>query len=333
MANVRKRGPNQWQAQVRAKGYPGQTRTFATRAAAEHWAKSLEVEMTRGTFVSRAEAERTTLYELLDRYCQDISPTKKGASSEVIRIRAMMRDPISQRFVATIRGTDIACYRDKRLKDVASATIRRELGILSHVFEVARKEWGIFVPNPVRDIAMPPNGKPRERRLIATLPDGTSEESRLIDACRRAHGKFLLPLVRLALETAMRRGEMLSLKWEYVDLTRRVARLVDTKNGDGRTVPLSTAAVEVLRGLGEAPSGTVFPEYSVEASKRAFARAAVRAGLDDFHFHDLRHEATTRMFERGLNVMEVASVTGHKDLRMLRRYTHLDAENLAKKLG
>ena len=96
---------------------------------------------------------------------------------------------------------------------------------------------------------------------------------------------------------------------------------------------MSTTAVEVLRGLGESPIGTVFPKYSVEASKRAFARAAIRAGLDDFHFHDLRHEATTRMFERGLNVMEVASVTGHKDLRMLRRYTHLDAENLAKKLG
>ena len=333
MANVRKRGPNQWQAQVRAKGYPGQTRTFATRAAAEHWAKSLEVEMTRGVFVSRAEAERTTLCDLLDRYCQDISPTKKGAAPEIIRIRAMMRDPISQRFVATVRGSDIASYRDKRLKGVASATIRRELGILSHVFEVARKEWGIFIQNPVRDIALPPNGKPRERRLVKNLPDGTNEETKLLEACRRAHGKFLFPLVRLALETAMRRSEMLNLKWEYVDLKRQVARLVDTKNGDGRTVPLSTTAVEVLRGLGESPSGTVFPRYSVEASKRAFSRAAIRAGLYDFHFHDLRHEATTRMFERGLNVMEVASVTGHKDLRMLRRYTHLNAEDLAKKLG
>ena len=278
MANVRKRGPNQWQAQVRAKGYPGQTRTFATRAAAEHWAKTLEVEMTRGVFVSRAEAERTTLHELLDRYCQDISPTKKGATPEVIRIRAMMRDPISQRFVATVRGIDIASYRDKRLKGVASATIRRELGILSHVFEVASKEWGIFLQNPVRDIAMPPNGKPRERRLITNLPDGTSEETKLLETCRRAHGKFLLLLVQLALETAMRRSEMLNLKWEYVDLKRRLVRLVDTKNGDGRTVPLSTTAVEVLRGLGEAPSGTVFPKYSVDASKRAFARDRAQCG-------------------------------------------------------
>ena len=152
--------------------------------------------MTRGAFVSRAEAERTTLHELLDRYYQDISPTKKGATSEVIRIHAMPRDAILQRFVAAIRGTDIACYGDKRPKVVASATIRRELGIPSHAFEIARKEWAILVQNPVRNIAMLPDSKPRERQLIATLSDGR-EESRLIDACRRAHGKYLLSLVRL----------------------------------------------------------------------------------------------------------------------------------------
>jgi integrase len=137
----------------------------------------------------------------------------------------------------------------------------------------------------------------------------------------------------LALETAMRQGELVNLRWEHVHLARRIAHLPDTKNGEPRTVPLSTAALKILRSLPRSLTGQVFVGLTSEAVKRAFARAVRRAGIDDLHFHDLRHEATSALFERGLNIMEVASITGHKDLRMLRRYTHLRAEDLAKKLG
>ena len=125
----------------------------------------------------------------------------------------------------------------------------------------------------------------------------------------------------------------MALRWENVDLTRRIAHLPDTKNGEARTVPLSSTSVGVLRALPRSLHGEVFPGLTAEAVKRAFARATRRAGIEGLHFHDLRHEATTRLFERGLNIMEVATITGHKDLRMLRRYTHLKAEDLAKKLG
>ena len=131
----------------------------------------------------------------------------------------------------------------------------------------------------------------------------------------------------------MRQGELIGLRWEHVDLARRIAHLPDTKNGEARTVPLSSTAVDVLRALPRSIHAEVFPGLTTEAVKRAFARARRRAGLEDLHFHDLRHEATTRLFERGLNIMEVATITGHKDLRMLRRYTHLKAEELARKLG
>jgi integrase len=337
MATFRKRsGRNtrgQWQAQVRKKGYPLQTKTFDTRAAAETWARAIEVEMDRGQFVSRAEAESTTLRELLERYREEITPQKKGAAPETARIRALLRHPLAQRFIAGIRGVDIARFRDERLKKVSPATVKRDLVILSHLFEVTRKEWGIHVHNPVRDIKLPAHSRSRERRLQSSTQEEQNEETLLLHACREARNPHLLPIVQLALETAMRQGELVRLRWEHIDLNRRIAHLPNTKNGESRTVPLSTTAVKVLRALPRSLNGQVFPGLTTEAIKRAYIRATRRAGIEDLRFHDLRHEATTRLFEKGLNIMEVASITGHKDLRMLRRYTHLKAEDLARKLG
>ena len=284
MASFRKRGPYQWQAQVRKKGRPLQTKTFETRAEAEQWARAIEVEMDQGAFASRAEAESTTLRELLERYLEEVTPLKKGAEPETNRLRLVMRHPLARRFVAGVRRVDIARWRDERLRKVTAATVKRDLVLLGHVFEVARNYW-------------------------------------------------LLPLVQLALETAMRQGELLRLRWEHIDLNHRTAHLPDTKNGEARTVPLSSTPVAVLRTLPRALHGDIFPSVTTEAVKRSYMRATRRAGIVDLRFHDLRHEATTRLFEKGLNIMEVASITGHKDLRMLRRYTHLKAEDLARKLG
>ena len=334
MATIRKRGPGQWQAQIRKRGSSLQSMTFATRAAAARWALSVEFEIAEGKFNYRSEAKLVTLRELLERYVAEITPQKKGAASEAIRIKALMQHPLASQMVATIRGVDIARYRDQRLKSVAPATVRRDLGVLSPIFEIARKEWGLSISNPVRDIKLPANGRPRERRLQRDSTIALDEQSRLFDACEGARNRFLFPIVRLALETAMRRSELLNLQWHFIDLERRIAHLPDTKNGDARTVPLSSVAVETLRSLRRSgKNDVVFGELTAEALKRSFIRATRRAGLDDFHFHDLRHEATTRYFELGLNMMEVATITGHKDLRMLRRYTHLKAEDLAIKLG
>jgi integrase len=131
----------------------------------------------------------------------------------------------------------------------------------------------------------------------------------------------------------MRQSELVGLKWKNIDFQRRTAFLPHTKNGESRSVPLSAEALNVLGNLPRSISGDVFPGLTTTAVKKAFTRATRRAEIEDFHFHDLRHEATTRLFERGLNIMAVAAITGHKDLRMLQRYTHLKAEDLARKLG
>ena len=254
--------------------------------------------MDKGAFVSRAEAESTTLKELLERYLEEVTPQKKGAEPETNRLRLMMRHPLARRFVAGVRGVDIARWRDERLRKVTPATVKRDLVLLGHVFEVARKEWGIDVLNPVRDIKLPPGGRPRDRRLQA------GEEARLFAACREARNRWLLPMVQLALETAMHQGELLRLHWEHIDLNRGTAHLPDTKNGEARTVPLSSTAIAVLRALPRALHGDVFRGVTTEAVKRSYMRAIRRAGIEDLRFHDLRHEATTRLFENGLNIME-----------------------------
>lgn len=272
---------------------------------------------------------RPTLSDLLARYLECITPTKKSAVSERARMGAMRRRPIARLAAHRVTPADVAAYRDARLRVVSPGTVRRELGVLAHAFDVARREWGYKLRNPVREVRWPTEPRGRERRLVARL----DEAGRLLDACRRARNPLLLPIVELALETAMRRGELLRLRWEDIDLASRTATLHETKNGYMRVVPLSSGALRVLESLSPRASGSVFSGLTGEAVKLAFKRATRRAGLVDFRFHDLRHEATTRLFERGLELMEVASITGHRDPRKLRGYTHLKAEALARKLG
>ena len=333
MASFRKRKSGHWQVQVRNKGYPTQTKSFGSKAAASQWARSIEYEMDQGLFISRTQAENTTIAELLERYLRERTVRKKGAESEACRIRALLRHPLAERYVASVRSADIARYRDERLLKVTDGSVRRELTILSQMFTIARKEWEVFVRNPVREIELPERSKARCRRLRDGPTTSESEESRLLSACRKCRNPYLLPVVRLAIETAMRQSELVGMHWEHVDLARRTVFLPDTKNGDSRSVPLSTVAVRVLTDLPRGIRGDLFPGLTTGAIKKAFIRATRRAGIIDFRFHDLRHEATTRLFERGLNIMEVSAITGHRDLGMLRRYTHLKAEDLAKKLA
>lgn len=338
---------------VRRKGFPPSTKNFEVtgprqadlnraKREAEAWARMVESEMDRGVFVSRSESEQTTLDECLERYSVEITPHKKGAEAEMSKIRILRAHAISQRFMAQIRSADIAAYRDERLKVVKSATVHRELALLSNLFSIARKEWGMEnLANPVQLVRKPklPNG--RDRRLL------TGELEAIVAESESAE---LGAIILLAVETAMRRSELLGLDWKLINLKNRYLKLPDTKNGEGRTVPLSTTAVKLLEKLPRRISGRVFTMRG-DSVTQAFTRARERARknyLDSCHaqgerpvadflenltFHDLRHEATSRFFEKGLNPIEAASVTGHKDLRMLKRYTHLKAEELAKKLG
>lgn len=327
MASFRQRN-GKWQARVIRDGYPDQTKTFESKADAEKWARALESTIDKGQFVSTSEAHQTTLRDAIARYLLEVTPTMKGAAPDTIRLKAIMRKPIAKWSLANLSATRMAAYRDERLKEVSSGTVIRELAYLSSIINHARREWGVNVPNPVQMVRKPQSPQARSRVL-------TEEEiAKLLLALepvgRRSH--WTKPAVQLALETAMRRGELLSLRWENIDLQGRTAFLPDTKNGDSRTVPLSTAAVQVLQGLPKHISGVVIPVkfFSLDA---AFKLARKRAGLEEVRFHDLRRTAITRMAQKLPNVIELAAVSGHKSLMVLKRYYRPAAIDLALKLG
>ena len=324
MATITRHGGN-WQARIRRKGYPAQTRTFETKAQAMQWARAVERKMDAGDWVDDSEAQSTTLAEALGRYEREITPGKKGARQESMRIALWKRAPFAERPLAKIRGTDIAEWRDARLQGgVSGQTLRNDLSLLSHVYRIARTEWGMAgLNNPVNDVRKPSAGKARDRRLLP------GEEAKL----RAVASPEWDALITLAIETGMRRGELMSLTREQIDRVKRTAYLSETKNGDTRTVPLSPAALAALDKLPARIDGRIFdPNLDDHGNRwRALCRDA---GVTGLRFHDLRHEATSRLVEAGLfNMAEIAAITGHKTMAMLKRYYTPDVEKMAAKMA
>ncbi len=326
MPTIIKRG-DRWQARVRRQGYPPQSDTFRTKAAAERWAREVEAKMDAGGFQAvTVEARRMTLGEALTRYATEVTPRKRGSTRELQRVEAWRAHQLAARPLANIKPDDLAAHiRDREAEGCGPNTIRLELALLSHVFTVARKRWGMAgLANPVKDTDKPSTaGTARARRLKP------GEEARLLQACE-AGPAWLSPLVLLAIETAMRRGELASLTDDMIE--GPIAHLPKTKNGDARDVPLSPAAQDAIEAIRKAQGGRLAMPAAVTMT-HAFIDATKAAGLADLHFHDLRREATSRLFERGLGIQEVAAITGHRTWAMLAVYTKPRAEDLAAKLA
>lgn len=330
MATITKLPSGKHCVRIRRQGHKLITKTFIQKADALRWARTVESEMDRGLFVDRTEAESTTLSQALERYKREVTPAKKGAVRETARIDCWIRSDLAGRSLASLKGSDFATYRDKRLKaGMASNTVRLELALVSHLFKVAAMEWGIGVSNPVAAIRKPGGSNARTRRLEG------DEEKRLLAACRESKNHHLFPLVVLALETAMRLGEMLSCTWDEVDLPGRSLEKGTAKNGNGRVIPLTKKAVEILSGIPCSPTTRRvfhhFPPHS-DSIKNSWNTAKQTAGISGLRFHDLRHEAISRLTEAGLNPLEAAAISGHKTLNMLKRYTHLKPADLLRKM-
>ncbi len=327
MASFRQHG-NGWQARVRRKGTPDQTKSFLSLQDAHKWARSVEIEIDRGTYVDTSNAQKTTMAELIERYIEDVLPRMKGEIEDRIRLNAIKKHPACKIRVSNLTPTVMGKYRDERLTKVSSGTVIRELAYLSSIINHARREWGINIDNPIRMVRKPQSPQGRDRIL------STSERRALLVAVKPAGRRnvWLEPVVKFALETAMRRGELLSLRWNNIDLNRRTALLETTKNGERRLVPLSSSAIDILNNLPRHIGGEVFP-VSACALAAMFNRAIVRAGISNFRFHDLRHTAITDLAKKLPNLLELSAVSGHKSLKMLQRYYHPNAEELAQKLG
>ena len=324
MATYRKRN-GKWQAIVRNKTIGTTSRSFHTKQAAIKWVISVEEQIEAGTF-DTLRPTHITLGELLQRYAREVTPVKRGATTELRRLHRLIRDPVSSLKVSQLTSQAIAAFRDRRVLD-GRRTCHYDIILIRHCLKIAMNEWGLMMSsNPVDRVKMPPSSPARNRRLEV------GEFERLEEAAKRTKNPHIWPVIVFAIETGMRRGEILGLKWEHVDLERRIAFLPMTKNGSSREVPFSTKAAQVLakqRQRNDTPSP--FPVTS-NGFRLAWDRLRSRAGLADLRFHDLRHEAISRFFELGLNIPEVAVISGHKDPRMLFRYTHMRAEELVDRL-
>lgn len=322
MASIIKRGPYQFQAQIRRKGFNPVTKTFESRRDAEDWAKTIESEMRRGVFIDRSESERTTVLELLERYEREVTPEKRGSVAELSRLRRLKAHELSQRIVATLRSSDFAAYRDERLKEATPKTVQHELSLFSAVFNVAKRDWSLPLVNPIEGIRKPKLPRGRDRRLIG------DEEQRLLAAARRSRAASLELCVILAIETGMRRGEIAGLTWDQIDVHSHIIRLDVTKNGDSRVVPLSVAAELAIRKFPRPLQGgrlTTF--HDSNGLGDAFERACQRAGIEGLTFHDLRHEAASRM-AKTMPAPTLAKVFGWRTLQMAMRYYNPTAAEL-----
>jgi integrase len=320
MATIRKLR-NKWQAQVRLKGHKPQAKSFPFKSDAAAWARIIESEIQRGVFVDTSTAESMTVRQALERYLDTLSG-KKSERVERSTGRSIIAS-LGHVSLFNLSNQHLAEFRDDQLKLVGPTTVVHRLSLLSKVLKIAYQEWSVPFPKGIPNVRKPKRPNGRDRRLL----DG--EYELLLSAL--SESVTVQRLVVLAVETAMRRGELVNVKWKNVDLKNKTLYIPETKTGVPRSVPLSERAIALLNSIDGV--GVFVFEIRPDSVSQSFERACKRVGIAGLRFHDLRHEATSRLFEKGLNTMEVATITGHKTLEMLNRYTHLRAEDLVVKIG
>jgi integrase len=328
MATFRNRN-GKWQARIQIRGYVPQSKTFINKADAERWAKQVEVGIQRGFFVNTGLAERTVFGELIERYIKEVLPTMRGGKADLIRLKALTRRPLAKLNMMALTPHQIAIHRDVRLNEVSPSTVIRELSYISSIISIARKEWGFSdLINPVSLVRKPKTPEGRTRVL------SQSEINDLLNALKPVGRRsiWIQPLVQLALETAMRRGELLGLHWKNINFEDKTIFLKLTKNGTSRTVPLSNQAVQILNEIPRSIDGRVFP-ISHEVVSQAFNRARLKANIRNIRFHDLRRTAITNLATKVPNLIELSFISGHRNLSMLKKYYCPDPKLLAQKLG
>lgn len=348
MATITQRKNGSWHAIIRRKGHPATYKTFERKIDAETWASEVEREIRLGSYLNRSEAEQTTFSALLNRFKTEFAPKhyrvredkKEAWRFQCDRLNEFFGDysllAIDQRLVARFRDERITPPAGNKRKAVGESTVRKEIFLLSKILGFAEAECDIALPrgNPVDKIRKPRDGKARDRRLSKTEWDALETQ---ISKSRNVH---LKPAFSFAVETAMRQNEMLTLTWGMIDRQRNLALLLDPKKiktEEPRAVPLSFAAISAIDSLPKAAQqekdAPIFPVERLTLY-HAFSAACKRAEIKNYTWHDLRHEALSRLAERGdLTVIELADVSGHKTLQMLKRYTHLHTEKLAQKLN
>ncbi len=322
MASFEKLASGKWRAQIQKNG-KRESKSFVKRTAAKAWAAQRELELDN----PQEAASKLTFGEVLDRYAREVSAKKRGGRPEIIRIERIKRDKISKIALSELAPSDLADWRDRRLKEIQSSSVKREMEQFNSVLTHAVREWGLISENPMKMVRRPRGKPPRDRRPTADeikklkFAAGT-------DLTKRTARSFHAWL--FAIETGMRAGEIASLTWEDIDIPGRSASLRHTKNGDPRQVPLSKEAVRLLEELPRDLEGGAFGLKTDQISS-LWRKVKLRAGIEDLTFHDSRHEAITRL-ARKLDVLDLARMVGHRDIRQLQTYYNPTTGEIASRL-
>jgi integrase len=339
------RGPSQYRARKLVNGRRI-NQTFTSANKATKWLASVETDLARGQFIDLTEAQRRTLGEIIEQYRDDVlgeDSEKRGAEKERGHLKIILEDHVCAIRLSRLESSDIAEFRDRmKLVEYAPATIVRRLNLIQTIIEHARREWRINLSGNPAQMVKRPAGADKKRDRV--FQDGKyarkgggqrpkSEEERLLAACDSDANRWLGPVVRFAILTAMRQGEIVGLRWADVDLHKRTAVVrgaegTVTKNGEIREVPLLPDVITLLKKTKSDREGRVFP-IDQNVLKMRYRRAVARAKIEDLTFHDLRHIATSRLAKIYTNPLDLKRVTGHKDLKSLDRYYHTSAAELA----
>ena len=326
MATIRKRG-DRYQVQIRRSGLKPLAKSFLKHSDALEWARHMEVKADRCDLpVSFTDIKNIKVKDILIRYRDTVCIKKKSYETEQYIIDAFLRTRIANLGLIQVTPADFYTYREKRLRTVKPATVNREFGVYKHAFDTALAEWDFpKFQNPLANIKKLKMNNGRDRRLQE------GELERIEQAALKTKNPYIMPIVFFAIETAMRRGEILNIRHSDIDYTARTLHIPFAKNGHSRTIPLTVRAIEILESMNTLESNKVFP-ITANALRLSWVRLIARAEIKGLCFHDLRHEAVSRLFERGLSIPEVALISGHRSFVMLNRYTHLRAEDIVKKL-
>lgn len=333
MATFKKQKSGKWEAQV-MRGGVRKSKSFATKMAAKDWANSFEAKILAGNITPDAERPTETVADLFDRYARTVSPTKRGKRWEQIRLHRLSAMPIGTIRVDEIARKDVIKWRDQRLQEVSASSVNREMNLLSHVFNTAIREWDFKIGNPCATVGRPKMPLARDRLV-------KPGELEAIRAAAKFNGQTITGVqhrvvlaFEFAIETAMRAGEVAGVIWDDIDLDARTAHLPAEicKTGIPRNVPLSPRALEILQMLKDWKPDAIKP-FELDASQISsnWRILTKRAKVEDLHFHDSRHEATTRLSKK-MPVQALARVTGHRNLNQLLTYYNETAAELAKLL-
>ncbi len=321
----RRKKNGKWLFEINKKGYPRLSKGFDDLRTGKKWASKIEHEIETGQFEDLTKASKTTMRALLEKYRDEITVDKKGHREESAKINLLIRNDISSHTITSLKAHHLYKFKKESDKVRAPATTNKYLHMLQNVWNTAKKVWGITMPpyNPFELVTMHKVDNARDRVLT------TDEYSKLLVACSEGNMPVLRDIVIFAYETGARQGEILKLKRSDVDFDKRLCTFLDTKNGEDRTIPLTDAAIEILK---RHRFGDILFNLLPRRLRKHFTIACRRAAITNFRFHDLRACFCTNALLSGMTIPEVSVLSGHKDWKQLQRYTRIKPKDLSTKV-